>query len=142
MWHFRIIALALTFMAFAPFSKVRHVCPRCPLPQGDLIVLMSKARVPCRVIAQNVDYYVIERLHEVRAVMKSEIASIKRKKAETTLSTADQILLKNDVLLHGSIVEEKKGLYYVIKVGAHQHVAWLSQIKSVHRKGARVPAPE
>lgn len=134
---------ALTSMAFAPFSEVRNVCPRCPAAPNDLIVLMSKARVSCRVVAQNVDYYVVERLGEVRAVLKSEIASIRRlKKDESTPSTGDQILLKNEVLLHGTITDEKKGLYLTISVQGKPQVAWFDQIKSVHRGGARSPLPQ
>jgi hypothetical protein len=107
------------------------------MAKTDVVVLSNGYRVWGNVVAQNESYYVVERFGEFRAVTKAESTSIewKDKGGPAHLGTGDQILLKNNVVLHGAITEEKTGRYFVIQVGPLRHVAWVDQIRSVHKGG-------
>ena len=48
---------------------------------------------------------------------------------------SDQILLKNNVVLHGTIVEQQPGRLVVIRVGAGRHIVWFGQMQRLHRNG-------
>jgi hypothetical protein len=133
-----VLPLVLFLWGFTPFTKVTNVCPKCKQPPSDVVVLNNGFQIPCRLIAQNNDYYVVARHGEHRAVPKAEVSSIRWKSGSgpSDLATGDQILLKNGVLLHGTIGDVVGGRHITIQVGTLRHVAWNSQIKSVHRAGA------
>jgi len=122
---------------FTPFTRVVNVCPRCKAAKTDVIVLSNGFKVAGDVVAQNTEYYVVDRYGEYRAVTKSEATKVewKDKGGPANLGTGDQILLKNGVVLHGAITQEKSGRYFIIQVGTLNHVVWHSQIKSVHKGG-------
>lgn len=122
---------------FTPFTRVTNVCPKCPLAKTDVLVLSNGFKVVGNVVAQNSDYYVVDRYGEYRAITKGETASVKWKDqgGPANLGTGDQLLLKNGVVLHGAITTEKPGRYFLIQVGTLSHVIWHSQITSVHKGG-------
>lgn len=136
-----LLPASLLLCGFTPFTSVTNVCPSCDKPKSDVVVLRSGTRVRCSVVAQNTDYYVIERFGEYRAVTKNEASSVewKGKGGPANLGTGDQILLKNGVVLHGAIIEEVKGRYFSIQVGTLKHIVWVSQIQSVHKAGNPYP---
>ena len=144
----RLVTLAITVLAlglwgFSPFARVGNVCPKCPAAKLDSIRLTNGFKVAGNVIAANDAFYVIERFGEHRAVTKTEVAQVewKGKSAPGNLSTGDQILLKNGVVFHGAITEEKAGRYLEIQVGSFKHVVWNSQILSVHKGGTAYTLP-
>jgi len=139
-WLLLALPLSLPLLGFTPFSEVSNVCPKCPPAKTDLVVLVSGTKIACRVLAQNDDYYVLSRHGEQRAVMKAEVSKVKWRSADgaSSLGTGDQILQKNGVVLHGAVVEEGGGRFYVIQVGTIKHVVWVSQIQSLHRAGKAV----
>lgn len=133
-----LVALAaLLLSGFTPFTAVTNVCPSCKRPRSDVLVLTGGTKVWGDVVAQNDDYYVVERYDEYRAVRKSAVASmeLEGKAGPANIGTGDQILLNNGIVLHGAILEEQKQRYFIIQVGTLKHAAWVSQIKSVHRGG-------
>ena len=129
--------LWLVLCGFTPFTEVKSVCPSCPRPKTDQVKLASGEVLACKVIAQNDDYYVAVRFGELRAIMKSEISSIKwaAEGKGVKLPNGDQILLKNNVVLHGTIVEQQPGRLVVIRVGAGRHIVWFGQMQRLHRNG-------
>jgi len=135
-----LLALLPLLAGFTPFTQVTNVCPACRRPQTDVVQLTSGEQIACRVVAQNDDYYVLQRNGELRAAFKSEIASLKWKggAGAASLGTGDQILQQNGVVLHGAVLQEQAGRYYVIQVGTIKHTVWASQVKSVHKAGKRV----
>ena len=133
-----LLALPLwaVLSGFTPFTAVQSVCPGCPKGRSDEVKLISGETLRCQVLAQNDDYYVVTRFGEHRAVMKNEIASIKWAVEGTGAKVGgDQVLLKNGVVLHGSVVEQQSGRWLMIEVGSARHVVWLSQIQRLHRAG-------
>lgn len=134
-------ALGLLLAGFTPFTAVTNVCPKCPTAKTDVIVLTSGVKVAGNVVAHNAAFYVIERYGEYRAVTKTEVSSVewKGKGGPGNLGTGDQILLKNNVVLHGAITQEVPGRYFEIQVGTLKHIIWHSQIQSVHKAGTLHP---
>ncbi|MCC6747450.1 MAG: hypothetical protein IT371_07320 [Deltaproteobacteria bacterium] len=131
-----LVPLSALSAGFTPFSPITSVCPKCPAPNEDVVVLLSGVRVPCRVVAHNRSYYILERLGEVRAVKKREVGQVVwRGSEQPVLQTADQVILKNGVVLHGSIVEEEKARFFVVQSGSRRLVAWVSQIAAVYKQG-------
>jgi hypothetical protein len=132
------LSAAPLLAGFTPFAAITNVCPQCPqLGKRDVVTFTSGAKVPCTVVAQNSDYYVLARNGELRAALKTEVSSItwRGEGGAASLGTGDQILLQNGVVLHGAIVEEQAGRLIVIQVGTLKHVVWHSQVKSVHKAG-------
>jgi hypothetical protein len=135
-----LLPLLLVLWGFTPFTKVTNVCPKCKQPPSDVVVLTNGYQVPCTVIAQNDDYYILARHGELRAAEKAEVSSVRWRSGSgpAALGSGDQILLKNGVLLHGAIGDTVPGRYFTIQVGTLKHIAWVSQIKTVHRAGKPV----
>jgi len=134
-----VVLLTLLLTGFTPFTRVVNVCPKCPAPKTDVLVLANGFRVEGNVVAQNESFYVVERFGEYRAAMKNEVARVewKDRGGPANLGTGDQILLGNGVVLHGAITDEKVGRYFEIQVGSLRHVVWHSQVNSVFKGGSR-----
>jgi hypothetical protein len=132
---FLIAALALS--GFTPFSQVRNVCPRCPGPAADRVVLESGAQLDCQVVAQNVDSYIVERFGELRVVEKAQVASLKLREEIKVDATADQVVLKSGVVFSGRLVDEAKDRYFVLEMNGRRHVAWTSTVRRVYKGGQR-----
>jgi hypothetical protein len=137
-WPLLLGLLSFPFLlGFTPFTPVVNVCPKCPAPKTDLVALTSGLKIPCRIIAQTSDFYVIARHGELRAVEKTLVWQVKWRDAAAgaSLASGDQILQKNGVVLHGTITDEQPGRFFIIQVGTAKHVVWMSQIQSVHKAG-------
>lgn len=135
-----LVALVVCFVllsGFRPFTPVTNVCPRCTTPPHfDTVVLIAGAKIACNVIAQNADYYVLERFGEQRMVKKSDVSSVEWKdKNPPKLGKGDQILLNSGMALHGTITDEQPKRLFTIQVGKRKHVIWVSQIQSVYKNG-------
>ena len=146
----RRIALALSpcllvvlLCGFVPFTRVTSVCPECPEPKTDVLVLENGFKVQGNVVARNRGFYVVERYGEYRAVARKNVASVKWKRGKPPAGrgTGTQVLLKDNVVLHGVIASAKAGRYLVIETGPHKHVVWLSQIQAIYRAGAPYTPP-
>lgn len=146
----RTVVLSLVLLlqcGFLPFTKVKDVCPACAKSKRDVVVFLSGVRVNCTVVAQNVDYYVVERLGEYRVVAKSNISAVDwRKKKGAELAAGDQVITAGGIVFHGRIVEEVRGRYFVVQSGHLRHIVWVAQIKAVYKAGkvypfARAAAP-
>ena len=138
-----VVALAL-LSGFVRFTPVKNVCPKCPRPKQDVIVLLSGERVWCRVVSQNSDYYVIRRHGELRAVKKTDVSSVEWQTNESASSSSgDTVLLKSRHVFHGTIVQEVAGRYLVLQAGTLKFYLWLSEIDAIYRGGKRYnpPAP-
>jgi hypothetical protein len=144
LWRRLLLLPALPLLSllcgFTPFTKVTNVCPKCKQPATDVVVLTNGFEIKGTVVAQNPDYYVVERHKEQRAVEKAEVSAVRWKSGAgpANLASGDQILLKNGVVLHGAITEETAGRLYMIQVRTLKHTVWVSQIKSVHKAGVAV----
>lgn len=124
---------------FRPFSPTTNVCKTCKLKGFDRLTLVKGEKLLCHVLAQNTDYYVIERFGEVRMIKKIKVRSLEwMNHAPRTLKTGDQVLLHNGVAYHGTIVSEDKGRYLSISTGKHIHVIWNSMIAELYRSGTQV----
>ncbi|MBK6847182.1 MAG: hypothetical protein IPG96_06435 [Proteobacteria bacterium] len=134
-----LIASVLPLAAFKPFSAVRDACPRCA-PFADVVRLAAGGELVAHVMAQNLDALIVERFGEYRALQRAEVAEIVWQRNERrNLPSHDQVVLKNGVVLHGTIVKDNRDGYFVIKVGALEHVAWASEIENVYREGRPQP---
>ncbi|MBW2730740.1 MAG: hypothetical protein JRH20_00015 [Deltaproteobacteria bacterium] len=122
---------------FTPFTSVSNVCPKCKAaPTFDEVALLGGKKVLANVVAQNSDYYVVERFGELRMLKKSKVSAVAwRDEGPRKLATGDQILLKSGVVFHGGIASEQKGRFFVIQVGERNHMIWNSQIEAVYRGG-------
>jgi hypothetical protein len=138
-----LLALPLlpALWGFTPFTPVRNVCPRCSGPKTDVVKLTSGATLACTVVAQNDTYYVVSKFGELRALGKHETISIKWASGGggPKPGVGDQVLLRNGVVLNGSVVDEQAGRYLVVQVGSSRHVVWFSQIQSLHKAGKEQP---
>ena len=134
-----LLPTVLLLAGFTPFSRVQNVCPQCPAAKTDVLTMTNGFKVNGNVVAQNESFYVVERFGEYRAVMKNEVSQVewKDKGGPSNLGTGDQILLKNNVVLHGAITDERVGNFFLIQVGPLRHVAWNSQIQAVFKGGRR-----
>jgi hypothetical protein len=138
---FLLLPLPLILWGFTPFTSVTTVCPACATKSADDIVLSSGEKLRCKVVAQNDEFYVLSRNGEYRAMEKARVSRVNWKagRGPTNFGVGDQILTKSGIVFHGSIVEEKAGRYFVIQVGALNHLVWTSQIESLFRGGKLQP---
>lgn len=125
---------------FKPFPVVKNVCPTCKgKPSFDTVVLTTGAKIECDVIAQNSDYYVLQRFGVLRMVKKTDVSSVEWKsKDPPKLATGDQVLLHSGLALHGTINTVQKGRFIEIRSGKHMHIAWVSQIQVAYQGGKPV----
>jgi hypothetical protein len=132
-----VLVAALALCGFTPFTEVRNVCPRCPGPEADRVVLKSGAELACKVVAQNVDSYIVERFGELRAVNKQQVASLKLREQVKVDESADQVVLKSGVVFSGRLVDEDKGRFFVVEMAGRRYVAWISTVRAVYKAGER-----
>ncbi len=132
-----ILPLCLLLWGFVPFTPVTDVCPTCPKAKTDVVVMLTGLKVPCSVVAQNAHFYVLEWYGEYRVALKTEVSKIEWKdpNGASAIGTGDQLLTKNNILYHGSIVKEEPGRYFVIQVGNLQHTIWHSQVQNAYKGG-------
>ena len=100
-------------------------------------MLKSGAQVDCKIVAQNVESYVVERFGELRVVEKNQVASLKLREQVKVDETADQVLLKSGVVFSGRLVDEKMGRFFVIEMNGLRYVAWVATVRRVYKAGQR-----
>jgi hypothetical protein len=132
-----LLLLVVPLAGFTNFGEVSDVCPACGKPTKDVVVLKSIGPVWCNVIAENDDYYVVERFGEVRAALKSEVESVRwgSGRSATSLEKADQILLKNNLVYNGQILSEDPGRFFTMQCPNFKQTPWVNMVKSVHKAG-------
>ncbi len=131
------LGVLLLGSGFKPFPVVKNVCPLCKgKPSFDTVVLTTGAKIRCDVIAQNSDYYVLERFGVLRMVRKTDVSSVEWKSnTPPKLATGDQVLLHSGLALHGTIYTVQKGRFIEIRSGKHMHTVWVSQIQAAYQGG-------
>ena len=140
-----MMAMAGPAMAvnFQPFTKVTDVCPTCPKRATDTITLNSSTKIAAKVVAENDDFFVLVRYGEVRAVPKGSVQSVEwaNGSAPTGLTSQDQIVLRSNHVLTGSIIEENKdrGFYRMqSSVNKQTFVVFDNSAESVYKAGRKV----
>ncbi|MCA9669241.1 MAG: hypothetical protein KC503_26780 [Myxococcales bacterium] len=133
------VASFVLLSGFRPFTPVKDVCPTCKRPKSDVVVLVSGARIRCRVVAQNADHYVITYLGEWRSVAKTQVSSVEWKTSEASVTqSGDQVLLKNGLVFHGTITLIEKGRFVRVTMGKHNYVCFKAQVEAIYRAGKKL----
>jgi hypothetical protein len=130
---------------FKSFTHVESVCGHCSggLPY-DRIVLKSGEDVKARVLAENEAFLVLERYGELRAVGHDQVREVTKNQAvQRPPGYGDQILLKDDVVLAGTINGElaKDADHFDIVIPGTPtplHQPARSTVAAVYRGGKRV----
>ena len=136
-------ALPLMAQDTQPFSKVTDVCPTCAKPAQDVLTLGDGTELQARVVAENDDFFVVERHGEVRSVSKSSGMRVAwaNSREPVGLSSQDQIVLNNGHILTGSLVEEKdKPALYRLQssLNTQTYIVFKDQVRSLYKGGKRV----
>jgi len=131
-----IPALAVPLLAaFTPFTETPNVCPSCAVSSAHVVVLKSGDRIPCEVVAQNDDFYVLKWHSEYRAAERSEVDKIDWKGTDpASLPSGHQIRDRDGVLYHGKIID-RNDRFLIIEGDGFRHTVWIPQIRDVHRGG-------
>ena len=134
-----LILAALPFLAgFKHFSETNNVCPSCKIPSRDVVVLKGGVRVPCEVVAENQDYYVLYWHSEFRAADRSEVASIEWEGGKVrSVTSADQIRDTSDLVYSGKLTD-KNERFLTISEGQISHTIWMPFVKDAHQQGQRL----
>lgn len=137
------LVVAAGTMGFTPFTSVNNVCTSCKQEPSDVITLSSGETVRASVVGENPSFYVAVRFGEARAIPRNEVRSIEwadgTKPASVTSS--DQVLLKNGYVFAGNITEEKDQPALIqLKSNWNEqtYVLFKSEIQEAYRSGARL----
>ncbi|MEC9442663.1 MAG: hypothetical protein VYE40_16335 [Myxococcota bacterium] len=130
-------------VSFQPFTKVTDVCPTCPKRATDTVTLNSSTKISAKVVAENDDFFVLFRYGEIRAVPKGSVQSVEwaNGSAPAGLTSQDQIVLRNNHVLTGSIIEENtdRGFYRMqSSVNKQTFVVFANSAESVYKAGRKV----
>ncbi len=100
---------SLPAFAWEPFTVVTNVCETCVQAPGDVVTLSNGTKIRGQVVGENNDFWVVVRYTEARAIPKREVQSIEwaNKTKPFEVTSTDQILLKNGVVLNGKIIQDK-----------------------------------
>ena len=121
--------------AFKPFTETTNVCPSCAGPSPHLVVLKTGDRIPCEVVAQNEDFYVLRWHSEYRPADRSEVDKIEWKGTDpASLPLTDQIRDRDGFVYQGKIIDQNER-YFVIEGDGFRHTLWIPQIRDVHKAG-------
>lgn len=103
------VSVAVPAFAWAPFTVVTNVCETCEQEPADVVTLTNGTKIRGQVVGENSSFWVVVRLTEARAIPKGEVQGIEwaNKSKPASVSNSDQILLKNGVVLSGTIVDDK-----------------------------------
>lgn len=144
-----LIAAAISVMlsspayAWAPFTTVTSVCDTCKPEPADVVTLTTGAKIRGMVVGENSSFVVVVRNTEARAIPRVEVQSIDwvNKSKPPAVSGADQILLKNGVVLNGKITEDK-AKPPVLQLRSNYldqtYVVFKSEVAEAYRGGVRV----
>lgn len=152
-WHRKLVsclAVAAVLLSagtafavnFQPFSTVENVCPECESMDFDAVEMNDGQTVRCNVVAENDDFFVLERFGEVRAVSASQVKAIEWTDGEKpgNLRSQDQVVLNNGHVLTGSVVDEsdKPGHFQIeSSVADFSYTVFKSEIRSLYRGGSK-----
>jgi hypothetical protein len=139
------VSSAAYAQAFKPFTRVESVCERCSggLPY-DRIVLKTGEEVKARILAENEAFLVLERYGELRAVGNDQLGGVTKNQAvQRPPGFGDQILLKDDIVLAGTIEGDlpKDADHFDIKIPGTPtplHQPSRATVAAVFRGGKRV----
>ena len=134
-----LIAAALPFLAgFTHFTETNNVCPSCKIPSRDVVVLKGGERLPCEVIAENQDYYILLWHAEYRAADKSEVGSIEWDGGKVrSVTSSDQVRDTSGFVYNGKLSEHNER-FLTISDGPLTHTIWLPFVKDAHQGGQRL----
>lgn len=123
---------------FREFTSVENVCPdECDQRPSDVLHLKDGRKVRGRVIANNHEFFVVNRLHEIRAVPLEKVKNIDWHDGQPEdLTDYDQILLKSGHVLSGKITGGDKNPTYLEIEGQltdNTYTVFESQIEEVYR---------
>ncbi|HKA87742.1 MAG TPA: hypothetical protein VKE22_08765 [Haliangiales bacterium] len=124
--------------AWKPFTQVTNVCPSCKVPSAHVVVLKDGTTIPCEVVAQNDDFWVLKWHSEYRAAERSEVDHIDWRGTDpASLKLTDQIRDKDGLVYQGGIIEQNDR-FFVIEGDGFRHTIWMPQILDVHKSGKKV----
>lgn len=137
-----IAVLAIFTMGFTPFTPVTNVCATCKQTPAD-IVTVGAEKIRGKVVGENPAFYVVVRNNEARAIPRSEVQGIEWASGSKppSVTSADQILLKNGVVFSGSIVEDKdKPALFQLKSNwtDQTYVIFKSEVQEAYRSGTKI----
>ncbi len=130
---------ALPFLAaFKPFTETTNVCPSCAVTSTHVVVLKNGDKIPCEVVAQNDDFFVLRWHSEYRAAERSEVDHVEWRGTDpASLKLTDQIRDRDGVVYQGGIIEQNDR-YFVIEGDGFRHTVWIPRILDVHKSGKLV----
>ncbi len=143
--------MALPAMAYDAFTPVTNVCPTCTQPPADVVTMSDGAKLRCKIISENTNFYVGYANGEVRMLPKTEVQKIEWQSGQPpmNLKTFDQIVLNNGHVLSGTIVEDKNSPpLFQIKLSEVDVTIMVNkdQIKQLFRAGeekaVEIPQPK
>lgn len=138
-----IVLIALPAFAFEPFTSVTNVCPTCEQAKADVVNLTNGDTIRGSVVGENPAFYVVVRYHEARAIPRAEVKSIDWSTGSkpSSVTSSDQILLKNGVVFSGTIVEDKtKPPLFQLKSNwsGQSYIVFKEQVQEAYRSGTKV----
>ena len=140
-----IVTLSVTVPAFAwaPFTPVVNVCETCEQAPADVVMLNNGTTLRGDVVGENPSFWVVVRYTEARAIPKSDVKSItwKNNTKPAIVSNSDQLLLKNGVVLNGSIIEDKSKPPVIQLKSSYldqTYIVFKAEVAEAYKAGARV----
>jgi hypothetical protein len=135
-----ILPWTATAVEFKPFTSVQNVCPDCDTVSWDVVTLTDDTKVEANVIAENVDFLVVEKYGEIRAIPHDQIKSTNwvDDREPSGLKEGDQIVLNNGTILSGNITDEsEKPGHFQLKssVGGSSFTVFKTQVDALYRDG-------
>ena len=134
-----LVCAVLPFLAaFKPFTETNNVCPSCAVASPHLVVLKSGDRIPCEVVAQNDDFYVLRWHSKYRPADRFEVS--RRSTGRDTIPTRSlvpQTAIGMASCIRASIIDQTER-YFVIEGDGFRHTLWIPQIRDVHKAGRMV----
>lgn len=128
-----------------PFSVVQSA-GTSTLAWDKIVLKDGSKELSAIVVAENSEFYVLERFGEYRAVGRDKVASVtKNDKVVRETGHTDQVLLKNGHVLTGQIMQERSDGMVEVKQanGRNSLYAWKDKAVSVIFKDGKKahPAP-
>ena len=129
--------------AWEPFTAVTNVCASCQQEPADVVTLTNGTKIRGTVVGENAKFWVVVRFTEARAIPKGEVQGIEwaNKSKPSSVTTSDQVLLKNGVVLAGTIIEDKaKPPVFQIKSAYlnQTYVVFKAEVAEAYKSGVKV----
>jgi hypothetical protein len=142
-WVIVVCAIASPASAidFKPFTDVENVCPDCSSSPFDTVTLQDGSEIRANIVAENSDFFVLERFGEVRAISHDRVESTSWADGRpSNLNKQDQIVLQNGHVFTGTIVDrsDKPGhMQLDSSIGETSYVVFETEIEALYRQGKR-----